>query len=1402
MSINRTYQGRITAAHWVTDKKHERTGTLSEEQWNKIISNHLCIHHSAINYYLCCFAACAKGSEIKALENLYLRVKDSWKEHSYRFGGKGPGFRESLSSHLPDLIKSDTSFDDACNILIDRVEGSDKKLQLALEALLTDLGGESSIQQGGRSYLPNFCNPNSKANFPRNALILQRKQAKNDLPRILHSADPTAPQKIRSEYKLHHFANLSKDAEPYKGEIVVKKLTEYLAHLLSEKIINPTQHDSWLKEINDLDTSELTLDHFNGASAKGAEKNRLYAYLLFKFLPPNDERFLCLRDTFPEPKEEKKEVDPDKKLSENQQEKLKKKEEIEAKEKRLSSLGDDPISMARGERGYVFKSFTRQFAATDEDFAPTWIEFDISAFKQALLTLNQIEQKTEERLKQLAEIESHISFYEKGTGSPYDPDEPVTFKDDPRFEKWSALRDKLIERSDNEFGYGVRWGTIKGWDQLKPRYQYHLVNHPNATHSELVENILVPFQKKNKNIGSVLLFNILADPQYHSYWHELDEQEVIQWNKNQWSHNILRDLIQYEELRTQRDDLKENLHIKLTPAHVKRSRRPIMLSDLGGASKVIYPNIKNDDLRKNDKTPSLITTVYCEESDTQTYTPKRIEFSYSAPRLIRDNLTGAENRNLLQPLLKGLGLKQPEVKKISAKPHPLAVALMPDWKSSSENELPDRLLLNFPAKLETDWIATALGKSSRWANQFNGTKDNLLHLHWPSTKKALKKPWWKNTDIIKNGFTLTSIDLGLKTAAAFTVLHVVNSLNLVPENKRRFSRHIGTTGNHQWYAYPTRRGTLRLPGEGSKVLRPANPNSNDKSCAFLPEFGGIKGRLASTEETQEYLDFIAHTACAAEWLQKKAKENTPLHFPEQNDDLLKLAKQIQNNLSNLHRILQLARDPEINERDPSDLNDRQKERLTAALNYQTKEQQDALSAKIRKEQKDLREFLITLTARILPLRKYDWDIVEQAPTTITNSEGEEVKFTPHQLIQRPRHESSSAKIKAQRGLSAPRIEQLDDLRRRIVSLQRELNRDAGVEQKIGFGRQSGSIPEPAQEILDKLDNLKEQRVKQTAHLILTQALGLRLTANKVPKSTRLDYVHGEYEKIPGATTSDFIVIEDLMRYRTRSDRSRFENRKLMQWSHRAIAETLKELVEPYGIPVLTTAASFSSRFCSITARPGFRAIEINKNRLDHPAFNRLLNEDASQEEHYLGNEIKRILSENPDKSQLRFLIPMDGGPLFVPTIGKNEERKDFPVSQADINAAHNLGLRAIAAPDKLEHIHKIRAVKTKDTIYPRTENIREKSALDKKHPITPANNNAEFSKEIATKKYTNFFYLGLSPLTVELDAATLETKDGETLQLASSYGTWATVNKLKIPNVTAIFNETLKIKNLTDDIPM
>jgi hypothetical protein len=161
-----------------------------------------------------------------------------------------------------------------------------------------------------------------------------------------------------------------------------------------------------------------------------------------------------------------------------------------------------------------------------------------------------------------------------------------------------------------------------------------------------------------------------------------------------------------------------------------------------------------------------------------------------------------------------------------------------------------------------------------------------------------------------------------------------------------------------------------------------------------------------------------------------------------------------------------------------------------------------------------------------------------------------------------------------------------------------------------------------------------------------------------------------------------------------------------------VRDKLKQLSEVFGLPVLETPAGYSSRFCSRSGVPGFRAEEVtagftNKGQWAWLArkqdekgkptaeAQRLLDLDRGlvQAQKELESDwAQRKRSGRCPKRTL--LVPMAGGPVFVPVVEKAEGAEIDPaIAQADVNAAINLGLRAVADP-RLWRIHpRLRSVR-------------------------------------------------------------------------------------------------------------
>jgi len=419
--------------------------------------------------------------------------------------------------------------------------------------------------------------------------------------------------------------------------------------------------------------------------------------------------------------------------------------------------------------------------------------------------------------------------------------------------------------------------------------------------------------------------------------------------------------------------------------------------------------------------------------------------------------------------------------------------------------------------------------------------------------------------------------------------------------------------------------------------------------------------------------------------------------------------------------------------------------------------------------------------RILPLRgrKWEWAARTDRPDCRVLRETD------------PGTDMADKKLRGQRGLSLKRIQQLAELRRRCQSLNRALQHTPGVRAQDGASRRGIELPDPCPDILAKIDNIKEQRIHQLAHDILAQALGLKLRVHQVDAIKREQHDrHGEYERIPGRTPVDFVVIEDLEFYATTQRRAKSENAKLMMWSRRELRKKLIELCETYGLPIVETSPDYTSKFDARTGGPGFRATEITPDSRKEPRWRKMLDR---WERHLKGEKISDVKSRDEHKriaelfalldaanngrrlSDSRnpwhtLFVPQRGGTLFIAAAGNGG-----PV-QADINAAINLGLRAIAAPDCHEIHSRIRLEHEAGEYRPRRKSKREEARW-KSVPKTAAFNFTKqpppdlsdaFADLFKVASYDHCHFPGLG------------------LKFAGGRGFWDTVNKLEWSRCLAI----------------
>ncbi len=522
-----------------------------------------------------------------------------------------------------------------------------------------------------------------------------------------------------------------------------------------------------------------------------------------------------------------------------------------------------------------------------------------------------------------------------------------------------------------------------------------------------------------------------------------------------------------------------------------------------------------------------------------------------------------------------------------------------------------------------------------------------------------------------------------------------------------------------------------MPGEDRRLA--------DIGGGWELEKSGKKGRMSSDDErraAQEICDQLG-----IEPGQALGESGDRLSFPEVNDRLLRAFRRAKRRLQQLQSLSWSLLNETRRNRAVQEI--QESEELRELLDLTGEESPDRMAEILRPKLECLRSklprILERIADRVLPFRNGRW-VWEAHP----DSSGS-------YILRRSRADGPARKIMGQRGLSFRRIEQLENLRRQAQGLNRALTQIPGREPVRGRATRGEEWPDPCPEILDKLNRTKEQRINQTAHMILAEALGVRLRIPQKPQELRAtNDIHGEYERFRDPV--DFIVLEDLSRYRSSQDRAPRENSRLMQWSHRAVLGKLKELAELYGIPVVEVNAAYSSQFCSRSGVVGFRAVELTPNRkndrywqrkLDRPQragkHKSKLTEDEKRERECVRRLFATLDKINAgrkkaDKKPRTLLAPLDGGPIFVPADDST------PPMQADINAAVNLALRAIASPDCHDIHPRIRTQAEGGTVRARLGSNRERARWGGRSGRGPEVGLCDDpSAALAKQRYPNFF---------------------------------------------------------------
>jgi hypothetical protein len=1405
--MNRIYQGRVSKVEIPNpgDKEHP---------WQLLPNGQdiLCQHHQlfqdAVNYYIVALAALGSSPDSK-LTRLRELLKPVWEGFDKK-GQRRQGMRDSLQRAW--------QLDEAPN-LTDAMERFTKPLaedsipastaEKAAEYLLFKLGGDAAIQQGGREFLPMFCDVDCKATYKlsagRRGRVDDERRLQQELHRDLSAEEIKA---LAGSISLGSVVNLQPGSQPDTGEAAIERL-KATAKTFAEEL-SESQLADWMSSLD----ASFSLPKRRGGNINGKRVDACTLFLAF----PNATTKALFQSTFRAPKPEQK--------GDGNEDKA---EETTETETSYIVDADDPIKLARGTRGFVFPGFTALPLWQGDRRKLVWKEFDIAAFKEALKVYNQFQQNVEKREDKLnafaakllimdgeQAMEAYASEADKplwgrlekvwrdSKGKPKAPTndsgEEVSlprFTGDARVDRLrQIINDDLAEEYRLTDGrrtpYGLRRRTMKGWIEVKRKWQ--LIVKTGDKFSEAKRQQLKAALdetrggEKREQIGSHKLFEaLLADDAAWSIWREPDAKLQEQINKNGWADDPLEGFREYCEIREAMEEISAR-PLNFTPADARFSRRLVGLKECAGSF-----GKDGGDYRHDPKELAVTVPVAMRNAAGQV-SVQRCRLVYTAPRLLRDRIRaedGSYAQDWTQPMMQALFGHEAE----AANPQELkdaAVQLMPDYDSKGQR----RVLLNFPLSLDEARLKDRLGKAKLWEKQFVSWKKGAQFpfLRWTDDFDG-KEPhrWWEKL----TSFRVLAADLGTRHAASIAFVECGTE-------RKGTSRFIGNTGSKEWFAHYRSGAILRLPGENALVLRPASPLDKDgHGKAFREELYGERGRPADEAECEETFSMLA--ALNQSDLLKDVGDTVSLgkqfSLPELNDKLLVAMRRAQGWIANCISWHWKLTQPDNAEQRQNALTQIQEQdrmvewkQLADGNEQNLIKLQEGLHSHIGIQRQRVQEHLLRLTIRILPLRSRTWEWV-------THPE----KPDCHLLRQTQDGTGpEKAKLRGQRGLSMARIEQISELRRRWQSLNQSLRREIGQKPLTASEMRNDPIPDPCPDILTKLENIREQRVNQTAHLIVAQALGLKLREPQISaKSREITDTHGEYEVVRPPV--DMIVLEDLARYLSDQGRAKSENTRLMKWCHRAIMQKVKMLAEPFGIPVLETPAAYSSRFCSLTGTAGFRAaevgwkdrhefrwrvlLEVNLTELQAEIAKAANNKhkletlerqyEVAKAAHETFRELKKIsLSDQP---HLTLLAPQPGGPMFIttkqiahPAPATNRKQKGnvsvLPM-QADLNAAANLALRAVAHPACADIHHRLRTERKKGAKnQPDIILARETRRFGKEKVAILLREGDSLPKE----RNTNFFHD--AHRVAAFGRARLENDNSSNFPYASGPGLWKVVN--------------------------
>lgn len=263
------------------------------------------------------------------------------------------------------------------------------------------------------------------------------------------------------------------------------------------------------------------------------------------------------------------------------------------------------------------------------------------------------------------------------------------------------------------------------------------------------------------------------------------------------------------------------------------------------------------------------------------------------------------------------------------------------------------------------------------------------------------------------------------------------------------------------------------------------------------------------------------------------------------------------------------------------------------------------------------------------------------------------------------------------GLSLSRISTLVDFRRKV---------------QVGFftrmkpdGTRTETDRHFGQKTLDRIERLKDNRIKQLASRIVEAAHGIGIERHSASGRD----IPRPCERIndPRFAPCHAVVIEDLEHYRPEETKTRRENRQTMDWKSAEARKRLADHCQLYGLHLRDVNPQYTSRQDSRTGAPGMRCVEVEIGKyLSAPLWRKQIAQAKRKSDEKKADARDKLLLdifaryENASGAMLkqRVLVPLKGGDLFVSADPNSAAARGI---QADLNAAANIGLRALMDPD-------------------------------------------------------------------------------------------------------------------------